>query len=422
MAQIGEVNPDLVGAPGVERHLHQRRAPERLSCPPGGHCPPACPRAGARCSGSGPPGAGRRACRGGPPARAGRGTARDRSSPPRARLNAACSAESAASVFATTRQPEVSLSSRWTRPSRIRRARSPRRSGGGARSPRSSAACRGPGAPPCRPPCRARAGPRSSNSTSSGRSCARRPERLRGGQRQQQLLATSQAGRRLRGPAAHQHVSPRRAGAGRGRGSGPGRGGSAPRRGASPASSAGAVRLRVSLTCPALPDARLHVALRAEDDVDDGAIVEVRASRRGRERVASGTARGPPPARPSAHRRSCPARCRGRSSPRCRGRRRSRWRAQGGSACLGRLDERHGEMLFQGPPTVNAVASAGGRLESGRHRLEVAAGHLLAVEPELLGERHEDAPQVDRGRQLVIAARFQVLDVVARDTLVRSQS
>src|SRR6266568_9305145 len=44
----------------------------------------------------------------------------------------------------------------------------------------------------------------------------------------------------------------------------------------SPASSVGAVRRRVSLTCPALPDARLHVALRAEDDVDDGAVVEVR--------------------------------------------------------------------------------------------------------------------------------------------------
>ena len=121
---LGEVDPDLVRAAGVERHLGERRVlpPNRSTTRHSVSArrvadlePPGEPRPVARV-----PAVGRVE-----PARlrrARRGRARGRPSRPSAPSTAPGDRASAASVRATTRQPEVSLSSRWTRPSRGRSA------------------------------------------------------------------------------------------------------------------------------------------------------------------------------------------------------------------------------------------------------------------------------------------------------------
>ncbi len=128
MSDRGEVRPDLVRAPRLEPHPHQRHA-ARASPPPRSECARRASRArrrrGARARGS----RGRAARRSSPSASAGcRGSARGTSRSTRRSLIASERARCASSVRATIMRPEVSLSRRWTMPGRSGSSPPPRSS------------------------------------------------------------------------------------------------------------------------------------------------------------------------------------------------------------------------------------------------------------------------------------------------------
>ncbi len=156
VAEVGQVDPDLVGPAGPREDRQQRR-PARTADAPGSRSRP---RAGGRC-------AARCAC-----GRSGRGRSAGRSVPPRRRtspqtsvrysfstrwpLNWAVSERWARSFLATRMTPEVPLSSRWTIPGRSsppmpERSRRPPEEGVDQRAGRRG---RERGGPPCRPACR----------------------------------------------------------------------------------------------------------------------------------------------------------------------------------------------------------------------------------------------------------------------------
>src|SRR6266511_2841957 len=343
-------------------------------------------------------------------------------------FHCACSPRSALSVRATTRQPDVSLSRRWTSPSR---GSSDVARGGAAflarplRRPRSAFTTVEWGVPRAGwatiPAALSRTTTSSSSKRSaSGRSWGTRPDgsgssssSSTGSPPRSRAAGFATRPASLTRPASTSRWTRERVRSGASRASATSS--------RVPARAWGMTKERTSgpLTgCPRreLPDPRLHVSLRLQDHVDDRPIVEVRA------RVQIGRdARAVQVAAllelvaqrveevvlldPADDLLLVVERDVGADRP---------GEAHRGLGCF---DERHDRMLVDHTNGVNerppSARSATLPRRAHARALQVRARDLLPIEPELPREGQEDAAEVDRGGQRREALRLDVLDVVA---------